>query len=238
MTLRNLEPASDPGDWDRAWEGIFDHYQQDLRHAYYLHALLRRDEYRLLEIGAGSFRDMAALRRRGFDCHGMDFSSEAVARAKATFPQYEASMHLGSAFEMDFPDGAFDVSYHNGFWVLFDDARIRELAQEQARVTRRRLIATVHNAGNRQFVEYFDRLKQGNPLYDIRFFELDEIAALVGTVCRNVRVIPVGKGKKWHEDALIRRGITHPTVLRAYLAMSGTRLLQQSERLLCIGELR
>lgn len=237
MALRNLDASSDHADWDQKWEGIFDHYQQDLRHAHYIHSQLDASERRLLELAAGSFRDMAALRRMGLDCHGIDFSPEAVGRAKAAFPDYSHAMHTMSGFAMDFGDGEFDLSYHNGFWVLFDDVRIKQLAAEQARVSRHRMIATVHNRHNRNFVEYFDRLKESDPLYDIRFFEVDEIAALMRTVCRDVLVVPVGKGKRHHEDALIRRGITHPRIIGGYLRLSGQRLLQRSERLLCIGEL-
>src|SRR5690606_7496088 len=131
--LRNLDSASDSADWDRAWEGIFDHYQQDLRHAHYVRALLKRGERKLLEIGAGSFRDMAALQRMGRDCSGMDFSPEAVRRAKLAFPLISQNMHAMSAFDMQFLDNAFDLTYHNGFWVLFDDEQILELAKEQAR---------------------------------------------------------------------------------------------------------
>ncbi len=235
MPLRNLDRDSDPADWDAKWTGIFAHYQQDLRHAHYIRALLNRGENTVLEMAAGSFRDMAALRRMGIDCSGMDFSFESVARAKATFPEFSQYIHEMSGYNMAFENGAFDVSYHNGFWVLFDDAQIRDLAAEQARVTSKRMIATVHNKHNQRFVEYFDRLKQTDPLYDIRFFETDELEALMKTVCDDVRIIPVGKGKRRHEDALIRHGITSPTLLRTYLNLSGQRLLQQSERLVCIG---
>lgn len=235
MSLRNLDQNSQSGSWDSKWAEIFDHYQQDLRHAHYIRALMNADEASVLEIAAGSFRDMAALRRMGIECSGMDFSPESVSRAKAAFPQYADQIHLMSAFEMPVADGAFDLSYHNGFWILFSDDNIRALAAEQARVSRRRMVVTVHNGHNRQFVDYFDRLKINDPLYDIRFFEVDEVVALMEPVCRDVQVVPVGKGKRKHEDLLIKHGWTHPGLLRTYLKLSGHRLLDSSERLLCIG---
>jgi len=57
-------------------------------------------ERTVFEIAAGSFRDVAALRRMGIECGGMDFSSESVNRAKAAFPQYAKHVHLMNAFDL------------------------------------------------------------------------------------------------------------------------------------------
>lgn len=238
MSLARLDPDSPSSDWDGKWEAIFDRYQNDLRHAHYVRAILRRDERSILEIGAGSFRDIALLARKGLKVAGMDFSATAVARARQRFPGLAPSLHEMSAFSMGFADGSFDLSYHNGFWVLFDDARIRELASEQARVTRRRMIATVHNAHNRQFVDYFERMKADDPLYDIRFFERDEISSLMEAVCTDVQVIPVGKQKQRGEDWLIRRNLAWPPLVRRALLRQGPTGLATSERLLCVGTCR
>ena len=235
MNLGNLHKDSSSGDWDRKWIDIFDHYQNDLRHAHYVRALLDVDETHILEVGAGSFRDMAELRRQGLDCEGMDFSSESVVRARRKFPEFEPFIHEMSAFSMVFADRSFDVSYHNGFWALFSDDQIDALAREQVRITDKRMIATVHNAHNRQFVEYFDRMKADDPLYDIRFFEVDEISSLMRKVCMDVTVVPVGKGKKFHEDLLIKNGTTDPASIRACLVDAGHSHLENSERLMCIG---
>lgn len=237
MRLRNLDPASGSDDWDRKWVDVFEHYQNDLRHAYYIHAMLEKNESRILEIGAGSFRDMAELRRRGLDCEGMDFSLESVNRARRHFPEFSSAIHHMSAFNMPFHDGEFDVTYHNGFWVLFSDEQILSLAKEQARITKYRMIATVHNGHNGQFVDYFNRKKEDDPLYDIRFFNKDEITDLMGMVCSDVAVIPVGKGKQYHEDLLIKNGVTDPSTLRSCLVESGMKYLDSSERLLCIGSI-
>lgn len=235
MALGNLNQFSQADDWDRKWAAIFAHYQNDIRHAHYIRALLRHGENHVLEMAAGSFRDVAALNRWGKRGEGMDFSGETVQLAKNHFPQYASHFHQMSAFDMPLPDRAVDVSYHNGFWVLFSDEDIHKLAQEQARITKNRMIATVHNSHNRQFADYFGRMKQTDPLYDIRFFSVDEITQLMRTVCDDVVVIPVGKQKKRWEDWLIARGLTHPALLRECLTLQGHAFLDNSERLLCIG---
>lgn len=235
MSLGKLTPDSPADDWDRKWVDIFAHYQNDIRHGHYIHALLHRDERHILEIAAGSFRDVAALNRWGRTGTGMDFSEEAVRLAKEQFPEYVSRFHQMSAFDMSFSDKSFDVTYHNGFWILFSDKEILALAKEQARVTRKRMIVTVHNGHNSQFVGYFDRMRQSDPLYDIRFFSVEEITHLMRTVCDDVQVIPVGKQKKRWEDWLIKNGCTHPLLLRPCLQWQGHALLDNSERLLCIG---
>ncbi|WP_161865562.1 class I SAM-dependent methyltransferase [Pseudomonas yangonensis] len=232
-----VSKLSSSRDWDLKWGEVFDKYQADLRHAYYIRALKLRDEQRLLEIAAGSFRDMAALNRMGIHCSGADFSPEAVSLARERFPSLASQIYEMDAFRFDFPDQAFDLTYHNGFWGLFSTAEMIALAREQARISRRRMVATVHNAHNVQFKDYFERTAPNDPLFNIKFFYCDEIFEVMRSVCRRVTVVPVGKAKKRHEDRLIRWGLGQGPILNAYLKASGTRFLEQSERLLCIGEL-
>lgn len=71
--------------WDNEWKNIFEHYQQDLRHAYYIQAVLNSDEKKLLELGSGSFRDAAFLNKQNIDCYGVDYSTVAVQMANMFF---------------------------------------------------------------------------------------------------------------------------------------------------------
>jgi hypothetical protein len=224
-------------DWDSKWPEIFDQYQQDLRHAHYINALRNPNETHLLEIGAGSFRDMAALCNWGVKCEGMDFSKESVLRAKSHFPDLANNIHQMDAFNFDFRDQFFDMTYHNGVWVLFNDEEIDLLAKEQARISKYRMIATVHNAHNDNFKAYFDKKAETDPLFKIRFFFEEEIRSLMSKVCSKVHVVPVGKGKKYYEDEIINSGNSEPTLLRKFFQEADMKYLNQSERLMCIGEL-
>ncbi len=230
------ERLTEASHWDTKWPSIFDKYQHDLRHAHYVRALKNSRDQSALELAAGSFRDVAALNRMGLRCDGMDFSEEAVHLARARFPALATRLNKMDAFYLPLADDAYDLTYHNGFWGLFDDADIDRLATEQARVTRRTVMATVHNAHNRQFHQYFERTRETDPLFNIRFFYEGEIEAIMRRVCTRVTVIPVGKAKKAHEDTLIRWGLGQRAILRPYFQASGKRLIERSERLLCIGE--
>lgn len=239
--MNNINPEQDKlvtsADWDSKWTGIFEHYQHDLRHAYYIDAVRRKDESRILEIAAGSFRDIARLNKNHIEGYGMDFSQEAVTLAQKYYPALAPRFSQRDAFNLGFEDNYFDLTYHNGFWVLFQDEEIKKLAIEQARVSRQRMIVTVHNGHNKNFKHYFESKRATDNLFDIRFFEVDEITALMKTVCSKVTVVPVGKGKKRYEDFLIRKGLGHPAILKTWFNIAGHRHLAQSERLMCIGEL-
>lgn len=226
-------------EWNQKWLDIFHHYQQDQRHAYYVHAILDDSDKKILEIGAGSFRDMALLNTLGVDCWGTDFSDTSVELAKKYFPSLSAKIFQSDAFNMSMiSDGEFDVTFHNGLWVLFnDDADLINLAVEQARVSRNKMLVTVHNGHNKDFLDYFYRLAKSDPLYRIRFFLVDEIRSLLLRVCRDVNVIPVGKGKKFYEDEMINQGKVDRFELRKLFDAAGLRHLEISERLLCVGYL-
>jgi SAM-dependent methyltransferase len=225
--------------WNEKWPQLFEHYQQDTRHAYYVNAFLSHAEGRVLEIGAGSFRDMALLNRLGVDCWGTDFSQTAVGLARKHFPELSEKIFQGNAFELeDIADAAFDLTFHNGLWVLFNsDEEVLKLATAQARVSRHTIIATVHNAHNHAFVEYFAKLAVSDPLYRIRFFAVEEMRGLLLKVCRKVDVFPVGKGKKHHEDEMINQGRATRARLRSFFDAVKMDNLETSERLLCIGHL-
>lgn len=226
-------------EWNRKWLDIFDHYQQDQRHAYYLHAILEDSDRKILEMGAGSFRDMALLNTLGVDCWGTDYSDTSVELAQKYFPSLSTKIFQSDAFNMSMvSDGEFDATFHNGLWVLFNDNDdLLKLAAEQARISRNKMLVTVHNGHNKDFVGYFHRLAQSDPLYRIRFFLVDEIRSLLLSVCRDVDIIPVGKGKKLYEDEMINQGKVSRLELRKFFDEAGLSHLEISERLLCVGYL-
>ncbi|MFV3307718.1 class I SAM-dependent methyltransferase [Pseudomonas sp. NY15181] len=224
-------------DWDQKWQEIFNRYQNDIRHAYYIDAVRKRHEKRVLEIAAGSFRDIVQLTKLGVEGHGIDFSPESVALAKKLYPSLQERFLVMDAFDLQYPDNHFDVSFHNGFWGLFSDEEIVRMAKEQARVTKGRIIATMHNAHNQAFADYFNSQKKIDPLFNIRFFTIDQMREILGKVARKVTIIPVGKSNRLREDWFIRHGLHNPLLINCVFKFSGIRYLECSERLMCIAEL-
>ncbi len=197
--------------WNTAWDKYFDHYQQDLRHAYYINAFLNNNEHKILEIAAGSFRDFHLLNRLGRNCFAFDYCENAVKKAKKLFPQYQEKISLQNAFSTSYQDKEFDFSYHNGFWGCFENTQIIQLAKEQLRITKKRFAFTVHNGHNSEFMQYFNTLKQNDVLYAVHFLTLNDIYQIIselGIKIKNVKIYPVGKYKKHLEDKLIAQGRT------------------------------
>ncbi|MEX0642670.1 MAG: class I SAM-dependent methyltransferase [Pirellulales bacterium] len=221
--------------WAQTWSRHFDDYARNWgRQAYYLRFILHPDERQLLELGAGSFRDTVRLNQWGYDCLGTDFSDEAVARARRRYSDYAHCIHAMDATRLDVGDHSVDLSFHNGFFVLFDDdALIGRILAEQARVSRRRIVCTVHNALNRQQVERFRQLKQTDNLYDVRFFEPDEIRALLAPYCRHVKLFPFG-------HRLLDRSIRYLNRIAPLDWMYQrirARDIEQAERIMAVGYL-
>lgn len=223
--------------WDEKWREIFNHYQDDLRHAYYMRAIFEPSEKKILEIAAGSFRDMGTLNKWGYVCYGVDFSIEAVERAKRQYSEFEDRISFMNGFALDYANNEFDITFHNGLWIYFNDDEIVQLAREQQRVSRYRMAVTVHNGHNQAFVDYFRMKAETDPLYNIRFFTIDEITHFMSQVSNNIKIIPCGKGKKLYEDDLINIGLGDAKYIRRSFDYHGIDLLETSERLLCVGEL-
>jgi hypothetical protein len=83
------------------------------------------------------------------------------------------------AFETGLSDQAFDASYHNGLWIYFEDEAIRRLADEQARITRRYMVVTVHCGHHSELKAEFARRAVDDPLYAVRFFSREELLRLL-----------------------------------------------------------
>jgi hypothetical protein len=134
----------------------------------------------ILEIAGGSCRDSRYLHASGFDALGSDGDAETVAQAAAALAGDGFEVRAEDASHLSFAVRSFDVTFHNGFWILFaDDRQIQKMLVEQMRVTRRHAVAIVHNALNRRLVARFATLATTDPLFAIRFFEPDQIRELV-----------------------------------------------------------
>lgn len=191
------EALQDPGFWEEAWVRHIESYlAAPPRAGYWLHACFPLARWSLLEIAGGSCRDSRYLAELGIDATGSDFDPRTLDYLRRRFPNGRLKLAREDATALSLPDRAVDLSMHNGFWVLFgDDARIVALLREQARVTRRVLVALVHNADNRRVVAAFRRKSAGDPLYDIRFFHRGELTPLVraaGLAPRALRVEKFG----------------------------------------------
>jgi len=136
MTAR----ASTLEHWESYWKG----HRQDIDDTYSTGGRLVREvladgpvEGRLvMEIGAGSGRDLLELARRGARGIVLDYSPQSLhlVRDQAKAQGVPVMLVQADATRMPFRDGAIDVSFHQGLLEHFRDPV--PLLKENARITR------------------------------------------------------------------------------------------------------
>lgn len=121
--------------WDRFWSS-----KQDVKKVYpaspsVLKAILAKLDVRgmrVLEVGAGTGRDSLELARRGAHVSILDFSTESLKLVSSQLATQEGGDRIqlirGDAFGSPFPEGTFDLVFHQGLLEHFLDpmALLRE----------------------------------------------------------------------------------------------------------------
>ncbi len=88
--------------WEENWLNYFNLYQNDIRHGLYLDIILINKSFKILEIAAGSFRDVIYLNNVGYDCIGCDYSEHSIDLAKNTFQNYNNKIYYENAFNFSY----------------------------------------------------------------------------------------------------------------------------------------
>lgn len=134
----------------------------------------------VLEIAGGSCRDSRYLYSQGINVIGSDFDKKTLDYLVQRYPASSFLMQKEDAFSLSFSDKSIDLSFSNGFWVLFEnDQSIYSLIHEQARITKKYLIVLVHNIENIKLVSQFKEKAKNDSLYDIRFFHKEELLQIL-----------------------------------------------------------
>lgn len=137
-------------------------------------------KHSILECAGGSCRDSRYLYTRGYYSVGSDFDGETLDYLKQKFAGSIFQVAKEDAFRFTYKNGDFDITFHNGFWVLFNEKeKLTELLNEQSRITKKHLVALVHNAENKALVKQFSEKAEHDTLYDIRFFERYELFEII-----------------------------------------------------------
>jgi SAM-dependent methyltransferase len=89
---------------------------------------------RVLDVGCGGGYFLQRLHEYGAgDCHGIDLMEDRIAKGRELYPTLD--LHVGSATELPFPDGRFDlVTQFTCLSSILDDGVRLDAAQEMRRV--------------------------------------------------------------------------------------------------------
>jgi SAM-dependent methyltransferase len=95
----------------------------------------------ILEIGAGSGRDLEELIERGYNVRYSDFSATAVQKFRSRHPSVQSDE--ADARTLPYEDGEFDLVYSLGLLEHFDAENRARIIREKFRVSRRFVLIDV-----------------------------------------------------------------------------------------------
>ncbi|MFN7293412.1 MAG: class I SAM-dependent methyltransferase [Lysobacteraceae bacterium] len=228
MSSRTRIGIDTPDGWDAEWARWFERYSRGIpRVGMWLARAYATSGCDILELGAGSGRESRFLSRYARSVTCVDFSAGAMEALRASHPPSNLRALTMDALNLEFPDRAFDLSFHKGFWSCFsDDVQVARLFSEQLRVTRRTMLALVHNGANAPFHAMFQAKAETDKLYQVRFFKPDELLELAhdglakAGVRGSVRLHGFG-GVDWMHQGL---GARFPASVQGSLAALAYRL--------------
>jgi len=133
-----------------------------------------------LEVACGSSRDSFYLAQKGVTMTACDYEERLINTLKRRFSHSSLTYVQANAFNLPFEDNTFDMVFHNGFFIYFKcEEEIYSLLREQCRISKKYVLFLVHNRINKSLVHRFNELAIHDPIYDIRFFEPNEVVDLV-----------------------------------------------------------
>jgi hypothetical protein len=198
----------------------------------------------VLEIACGSSKDSIYLSKKGFSVVATDFEVRLINYLKNRFYYSNLIYQAADAFKLPFKENAFDLVFHNGLFVCFNnDKDIYALLKEQERVSRKYILFFVHNRQNSELVKSFSKLASHDPLYDIRFFAPKEILEIVensNIKLKYVKILKFGGPIDFLFSKRIRRVIPnlfYSFVLKLIPKLYQLQSWEKTERIVCIIKL-
>jgi ubiquinone/menaquinone biosynthesis C-methylase UbiE len=171
----------DKNDWNTSWKKHLEQYlKAPPRTGIFIKNLLGSQIETSLELGCGSGRDSIYLSKYYAKVTATDYDEKTIAYLKEKFNSANLEYKQADAFNLPFSKNAFDLVFHNGLFVLFDDdSSIYNMLTEQERVSKKFILVLVHNKLNKKLIETFETKGLNDPIYDIRFFTSSEITTIV-----------------------------------------------------------
>ena len=230
--------------WEESWIKHLDEYLNAIPRAGIFLENYFHNVSGILEIAGGSCRDSRYLANNGYKVIGSDFDEKTLSYLEKKFPNDKLKYSKEDAFHLTFSDNSFDLVFHNGFFIYFNNNDIYKMLREQERVAKKYIVIFVHNKENQKLVEIFKNKSEEDDLYKIHFFEKDEIVNIIRKSGIKVKSIKIkkfgGVFDRLYNSKSIKR--VFPNILYPFSKFLVPRLYQlqswkNSERICCIVEL-
>ncbi|MCL2073549.1 MAG: class I SAM-dependent methyltransferase [Marinilabiliaceae bacterium] len=132
-----------------------------------------------LEVGCGSARDSIYLSTKKIKAIASDYEPKLISILQENHKNELVDFQVVDAFMMPFDDKSFDLVFHNGLFVYFDDNDIVKLIHEQVRIASKYILIMVHNKHNIKQQNTFAKNAKTDSLYNIRFFDIESLEKVI-----------------------------------------------------------
>jgi ubiquinone/menaquinone biosynthesis C-methylase UbiE len=142
MSRENSTPApkeSTKSHWEKFWsekKEVHEVYSNDNRVLRNISSVTSLRGKRVLEVGAGTGRDSVGMVELGASVFMLDYSTNSlnIIREIAAEEKVEVNPVGGNAFSLPFPDGSFDLVFHQGLLEHFRERQAEDLLKENIRI--------------------------------------------------------------------------------------------------------
>lgn len=230
--------------WEESWIKHIETYLDTTPRAGIFIENYFRNTNKILEIAGGSCRDSRYLANERFDATGSDFDEKTLQYLeKERFPNDILKYSKEDAFNLTFVNNNFDLVFHNGFFIYFDNKSLNLMLLEQGRVAKKHIVIFVHNKQNNNLVRSFREKSEKDDLYKIRFFDKAEIINIVQNSGIKYKKIKVRKFGGFF-DVFYKKRLKKivPNILYPFRKLLIPKLYQlqkweNTERICCVIEL-
>ena len=231
--------------WQNTWQKHLDEYLKSPPRVGIFIKNYFKDVKSVLEIAGGSCRDSRYLAYNGYEATGSDFDEKTIKYLqKERFPNDKLKYSIEDAFRLSFKDNSFDLVFHNGFFICFNNNEdIFKMLKEQERVSRKYIVIFVHNVKNQKLKKIFKEKSKYDDLYNIRFFDKNEILQIVKDSkikYKNIKILKFGGLVDIFYKKRIKKIV--PNVMYPFSEFLVPKLCQlqkweHTERICCVVEL-
>ncbi len=182
--------------WTGLWNKHFDDYSKShARVGIFLNKFLVSKRIKIIEIACGSARDSIFLAKKGFNVIASDSNDQLIEMLKNKYKNINISFTSLDTFNLTQTSIKADIVFHNGLIGYFSDNKIKEILKQQVSITEEKLIIFVHNKKNKKLHAKFLSNKKHDELFNIRFFEMDELLKIInnsGIEYKDVKFLKFG----------------------------------------------